>query len=163
MNLRVIALAASAAAASLLPLAVMPADAAGSMYMNPEQVKWGDAPPVLPKGAKIAVLEGDPGKAGPFVMRLKVPANYRIAPHWHSKDENLTVVSGTFYLGEGDKPDAKAAHAIKAGGYHHLPANTHHYAFAKGGEAVVQVHGDGPFDITYVNPADDPSKAAAKK
>ena len=133
----------------------------GHVMMNTADVKWGPAPPNLPKGVKIAVLYGDPGKAGPFVMRLKMPANYKIAPHWHSRDENLTVISGTFYLAEGDKMDTKGAHAMKAGGFHYLPGKTHHFAYSKG-PAVVQVHGEGPFDITYINPADDPSKAAKK-
>ena len=132
------------------------------IYMNPNEVKWGDAPPVFAKGAKMAVLAGDPGKSAPFVARLMLPANYKIAPHWHSADEDLTIISGTFYLAEGDKLDTKNAHAIKAGGFHHLPAKTHHFAFTKG-PAVVQINGMGPFDITYINPADDPSKAPAKK
>ena len=132
--------------------------AADAIYMNPSEVKWGAAPAVLPKGAKMAVLEGDPGKEGPFVARLKMPANYKVSPHWHSKDEDLTVISGTFYLAEGDKLETKHAHAIKAGGFHHLPAKTHHFAFSKG-PAVVQINGQGPFDITYIDPADDPSKA----
>ena len=136
--------------------------AADAIYMNPSEVKWGAAPPVLPKGAKMAVLEGDPGKEGAFVARLMMPANYKVAPHWHSKDEDLTVISGTFYLAEGDKLEKKHAHAIRAGGFHHLPAKTHHYAFSKG-PAVVQINGQGPFDITYIDPADDPSKAPAKK
>ncbi|MGZ5038155.1 MAG: cupin domain-containing protein [Usitatibacter sp.] len=137
------------------------ADAASSpIYMNPSEVKWGAAPPVFPKGAKMAVLEGDPGKAGVFVARLMMPANYRIAPHWHSQDEDLTVISGTFYLAEGDTLDTKHAHEVKAGGFHHLPAKTHHFAFSKG-PAIVQINGMGPFDITYIDPKDDPSKAAA--
>jgi hypothetical protein len=131
-------------------------------YMNPGEVKWGDAPPVFAKGAKMAVLSGDPGKAAPFVARLMLPANYKVAPHWHSADEDLTIISGTFYLAEGDKLDTKGAHAIKVGGFHHLPAKTHHFAFTKG-PAVVQINGMGPFDITYINPVDDPSKAPAKK
>jgi hypothetical protein len=155
-------IAASAGIALLLPAAAWAADAAtGAMYMNPSELKWGDAPPVLPKGAKVAVLSGDPFKAGAFVMRLKVPASYKIAPHWHSIDEDLTVISGTFYLGEGDKLETKGAHEIKAGGFHHLPAKTHHFAYSKG-PAVVQINGMGPFDITYIDPKDDPSKAAKK-
>jgi hypothetical protein len=161
MNMRRIFLLASIAATPLMPGFAAAADAAGSMYANPDQLKWGDAPPVLPKGAKVAVLQGDPSKPGPFVMRLKTPANYKIAPHWHGRDENLTVISGTFYFGEGDKMDMSAhSHAMKAGAFHHLPANTHHYAYSKG-DAVVQVHGEGPFDITYVKDSDDPSKAGA--
>jgi len=139
---------------------VWAADSMMSMYTNPADVKWGPAPPVFIKGAKMAVLQGDPGKEGVFVARLMVPANYKIAPHWHSKDDDLTVISGTFYLAEGDTmdmKDMKHAHAMKAGAYHHLPAKTHHYAFSKG-PAVVQINGVGPFDLTYINPADDPSK-----
>lgn len=132
----------------------------GQIYMNTSDVKWGAAPPVLPKGAKMAVLSGDPGKDGPFVARLMVPGNYRIAPHWHSRDEDLTVISGTLYLAEGDKVDTKNAHAMKVGAYHHLPAKTHHFAFSKG-PAVVQINGQGPFDITYINESDDPSKMPA--
>lgn len=151
------------AAAVLASSAAWAADMAmtpGQIYMNPGDVKWGPAPPVMPKGAKMAVLAGDPGKEGTFVARLMVPANYKIAPHWHSKDEDLTVISGTLYLAEGDKLETKGAHAIKTGGYHHLPAKTHHYAYSKG-PAVVQINGQGPFDITYINEADDPSKMAA--
>jgi len=156
------ALAASLCAALLVAPQVMAADNPASMYMNPNQVKWGDAPPVFMKGAKMAVLMGDPGKAGPFVARLQVPASYKIAPHWHSQDEDLTVISGSFYLGEGDKMETKGAHEIKAGGFHHLPAKTHHYAFSKGA-AVVQINGMGPFDLVYIDPKDDPSKAAEAK
>ena len=130
------------------------------MYMNPGDLKWGEAPPTLPKGAKIAVLSGDPGKEGMFTARLKVPANYKIAPHYHSTDEDLTVISGTLYFGEGDKMETKGGHAIKPGGFHHLPAKTHHYAWSKS-ETVVQISAKGPFDIVYINPDDDPSKKAA--
>ena len=133
-----------------------------AMYMNPSEIKWGDAPPVLPKGAKMAVLSGDPGKAGPFVARLQVPASYKIPPHYHSTDEDLTVISGSFHLGEGDKMETKGAHEMKAGGFHHLPAKTHHYAFSKGA-SVVQINAMGPFDIVYIDPKDDPSKAADAK
>jgi len=144
--------------ATILAAPALAADA--GMYMNPTDLKWGDAPPNLPKGAKIAVLSGDPGKPGPFVGRLMVPANYKIPPHYHSTDEDLTVVSGTLYFAEGDKMETKGAHAIKAGGFHHLPAKTHHYAFSKA-PTVVQINANGPFDIVYINPDDDPSKAAA--
>ena len=133
------------------------ADMGGQVYMNPKDVKWGEVPPNLPKGAKIAVLSGDPGKPGPFVGRLMMPAGYKIAPHYHSTDEDLTIISGTFYLATGDKLEAKNAHAMKAGGFHHLPAKTNHYAFTKT-PTVVQINAMGPFDIVYLNPADDPSK-----
>src|SRR5258706_15653885 len=130
--------------------------------MTPPEIKGGDAPPVLPKGAKMAVLSGDPGKAGPFVARLQVPASYKIPPHWHTTDEDLTVISGSFFFAEGDKMEMKGAHEIKAGGFHHLPGKTHHYAYSKG-PAVVQINANGPFDIVYIDPKDDPSKAADMK
>ena len=147
-------------AAAIAMLVAGSAFADGAMMMNTKDIKWGAVPPVLPKGGKIAVLNGDPFKPGPFTLRLMMPANYKIAPHWHTKDENLTVISGTLGLGLDDKMGGEV-HDLKAGGYHYLPGKTHHYAIAKG-QTVVQVSGDGPFDITYLNPADDPSKMAKK-
>ena len=127
-------------------------------FISPTDIKWGDAPPSLPKGAKIAVLQGDPGKAGPFVIRMLAPSGYKIAPHWHTQDEQLTVISGTLYVGLGDKFDKRAAHTLPSGGFHALPGKEHHYAFTNG-RTIVQISGNGPFDITYINPADDPQKA----
>jgi len=124
--------------------------------------QWGEAPPMLPKGAKFAVLQGDPAKPGPFVIRLSTPAGYKIAAHSHSRDENVTVISGTFMLGLGDKFDAKALKPMKAGAFGSIPGKTNHFAMAKTA-AVVQVHGEGPFDLTYVDARDDPQKMAARK
>ena len=132
-----------------------------AVHINPGSIKWGDAPRSLPKGAKLAVLYGDPSKAGPFCMRLMTPAGYKIPPHWHSQAEAVTVISGTFYLGMGDKMDAAAAQPLKAGGFHYLPPKEHHFAFSKAA-SVVQLNGEGPFDITYIN-ADDDSQKAAKR
>lgn len=146
--------------AAAFAMLVATSASADSTMVNSKDIKWGAVPPVLPKGGKIAVLNGDPFKPGPFTLRLMMPANYKIAPHWHTKDENLTVISGTLGLGLDDKMGGEV-HDLKAGGYHYLPGKTHHYAIAKG-QTVVQVSGDGPFDITYVNPADDPSKMAKK-
>jgi quercetin dioxygenase-like cupin family protein len=122
-------------------------------------LQWGAAPPVLPKGAKLAVLQGDPTKPGPFVMRLSMPAGYKIAPHSHTQTENATVISGTFMVGMGDKYDAKAMKPMKAGAFGSIPGKTNHYAMAKT-HAVVQIHGEGPFDMTYANAADNPPAAA---
>jgi hypothetical protein len=123
-------------------------------------VKFGPAPPVLPPGAQLAVLHGDPGKKGPYAMRLKIPDGYKIAPHWHSNDEELTILTGTFVLAMGDKA-GENPHPMEVGAYHFLPAKMHHSASSKG-ETVIEIHGNGPFDLHYLNPADDPSKAAAK-
>jgi quercetin dioxygenase-like cupin family protein len=125
----------------------------------PDGIKWGDAPPVFNKGAKMAVLYGDPSKSGLFIVRLKVPANYKIMPHTHPTDENVTVVSGSFAVGMGDKLDPKAK-AMPAGSFFSMPANMHHYAFSTK-ETIVEVSAMGPFQITYVDPKDDPSKAGA--
>ncbi|HEV8312627.1 MAG TPA: cupin domain-containing protein [Burkholderiaceae bacterium] len=137
--------------------------AADEMAMtSPGEMKWVDAPPSMPKGAKIAVLHGDPGKPGPFTMRLKVPAGYKVAPHTHTQAENLTVISGALYLGMGEKMEMGKAHALKAGAFHYLPGKTPHYAFTKS-PTVVQAHGEGPFDLNYIHPADNPDKSAVKQ
>jgi quercetin dioxygenase-like cupin family protein len=130
------------------------------VLLPPAGIKWGAGPPVFEKGLSFAVLSGDPGKAGLFVVRLKMPAGYKIAPHWHPTDEHVTVIAGTLALGMGDKLDAAAAKDVPAGSYALLPAEMHHYAVARTA-ATVQVHGNGPFALNYVNPADDPSKRVA--
>lgn len=127
------------------------------LFLNPQDLSWENAPPSLPKGATLSVLYGDPHKKGPFVMRITTPASYTIPPHWHSKAENLTVISGTLHLGDGDHLDQSKAQALLPGGFHYLPAKSHHFAFTKG-PAVVQIHGEGPFDIFYINPKDDPRR-----
>jgi quercetin dioxygenase-like cupin family protein len=124
--------------------------------VNSRDLKWGAAPPVFPKGAQMAVLSGDPGAKGTFVVRLKMPAGYKIAAHHHPTDEYITVISGDFALGMGDKLNtAKSAH-LAAGGFAEAPARMNHFAWTKGG-AVVQVSSEGPFALIYVNPADDPT------
>ncbi|HKQ78096.1 MAG TPA: cupin domain-containing protein [Blastocatellia bacterium] len=127
----------------------------------PGDLKWGPAPPALPPGAQIAVLAGDPTKAGPFTIRVKFPDGYKIMPHWHPTDENITVIEGVLGMGTGEKFDQSAAHELTAGSFARMPKGTRHYAWAKG-ETVVQVHSDGPFVVNYVNPNDDPRKQAKK-
>ena len=117
--------------------------------------QWGPAPPMLPAGAQIAVLNGDPGKAAPFTVRLKFPANYAIPAHSHPTDENVAVVSGTMYMGMGNKLDKTAGEALGVGGYTVVPANTNHYAYTKT-ETTILLFGIGPVDFKYVNPQDDP-------
>lgn len=125
--------------------------------VQPEEIKWGPVPPVLPAGAKMAVLSGDPAGTGFVTIRLKMPAGYQIPPHWHPTDEHVTVISGSLGIGMGDKLDKQQSKTLKAGGYGIAGANMHHFAWTKTG-AVVQVDLLGPFQITYVNPADDPSR-----
>jgi quercetin dioxygenase-like cupin family protein len=130
--------------------------------ITPADVKWGQPPPSLSKGAEFAVVSGDPGKAGPFVIRLKFPAGYKVAPHWHPTDEHVTVLTGTMALGMGEKFDEGAMKELSAGSFALMPAEMRHFAIAKTA-ATIQVHGMGPFVLNYVNPADDPSKAGAQK
>ena len=138
------------------------APAATHVLTTPAELKWGDPPPVLERGASFTVVSGDPSKPGLYVIRLKMPAGYKIAPHWHPADEHVTVISGALSLGMGDKMDTATMKAQPAGGYALLPAEMHHYAMAKTATEI-QVHGTGPFALTYVNPADDPSKRMSSK
>ncbi len=127
------------------------------VMVRPDDVKWGPAPPVLPAGAQAAVLAGDPSKAEPFVIRVKLPDGYKVPPHWHPTDENVTVLEGTFLMGKGDQFNAESATALPAGSFVRMPKELRHFAQAKG-ETIIQVHGMGPFQFTYVNEADDPRK-----
>jgi Domain of unknown function (DUF4437) len=120
-----------------------------------EEVSWSPGPPTLPTGAQVAVLFGSPAETGPFVIRLKFPAGYDVPPHWHSKDEHVTVLAGAFGMGTGEVLDRDAAPLLAAGSFVGIPARMPHYAWTDQ-ETVVQINGMGPFDITYVNPKDDP-------
>jgi uncharacterized RmlC-like cupin family protein len=120
-----------------------------------DKVQWGPAPPHLPAGAQAAVLEGNPSAKGPVTLRLKFPANYSIPAHWHSMTERVTVLSGALHVGMGDKLDRKASQTLEAGGFVSLPAKMNHFAWTAS-PTVVQISLEGPFDIVYVNPADNP-------
>jgi quercetin dioxygenase-like cupin family protein len=129
------------------------------IFITESEVVWKDAPPVLPAGAKIAVLEGDPAKPGPFTLRLQFPAGYRVPPHWHPADEHVTVISGSVAIGMGETFDEAALKELGVGGFAMMRTGTRHFARSKDG-AVIQLHGIGPWGLTYVNPADDPRGAA---
>ena len=120
----------------------------------PKAIKWQPLPLGGP-GVTVAVLSGDPEKAGPFVFRIKSPAGARVPPHWYPGDEHLTIVSGTFAIGMGDVYDAKALKTMPTGSYALLSREMHHFALSKT-STIVQVHGMGPFQVNFVNPADDP-------
>src|SRR6266542_6490701 len=132
----------------------------GHIMVTPDQVKWGPAPPSLPPGSQLAVLEGDPSKAGvSFTIRARMPDGYKIPPHWHPNDENVTVVQGMLMIGMGDKFDESAGSELPTGSYALMPKSVRHFAWAKG-ETIIDVYGIGPFAITYVNPSDDPRRKA---
>lgn len=134
---------------------------AGSHASSQPELKWGPAPAVFPAGAEMAVLQGNPGGTGEFTVRLRMPNGYRIAPHTHPTDENVTVISGTFLVGMGSKFDAKSMLTLHAGGFVTAPAQGAHYAEAQG-RTIVQVNAIGPFALTYVNPADTPHATSSK-
>lgn len=127
------------------------------ILLNKNKLVWKDGPPSLPKGAKIAILEGDMSKEGPFSVRLSLPANYKISPHWHPAIEHVTVVQGDFYMGAGENFNKGGATKLSAGGFAVMPIKYAHFAFTKG-ETIIQLHGIGPWGITYINEADDPRK-----
>ena len=127
------------------------------VVVTPADVKWVDAPASLPKGARVAVPEGDPAKDGPFVMRVKLPDGTRIMPHTHPGDERVTVLGGTLYLGMGARFDEKRVTEMPAGAYGRTRAGVQHFGWVKG-ETVLQLHGTGPWAVEYVSPADDPRK-----
>ena len=124
---------------------------------TPADLKWQSGPPSLPPGSEFVIVEGDPSKEAYFAFRLRLPDGYRIPPHWHPVFERVTVISGTFHLGHGDKYDAAKMEALPAGSYFAMPPQSRHFARAEG-QTVVQLNSIGPWEINYVNPADDPRK-----
>jgi quercetin dioxygenase-like cupin family protein len=126
-----------------------------------DKVQWGPAPPALPAGAQIAVLEGNPSEKGTVTLRLQFPANYSIPPHWHSMAERVTVLTGALNVGMGDTLDRKGSQRLDPGGFVSLPANMHHFAWTAT-PTVVQINLEGPFDIFYVKPSDDPQATARR-
>jgi quercetin dioxygenase-like cupin family protein len=125
------------------------------LMLTAGELKWVDASAMLRPGAEIAVLYGDPKKAGPFAMRLRFPAGFRMPAHRHPADEHVTVISGTLHLGQGEKPDAAKAKALSAGSFVLVPAGTPHYGWFSE-QTVLQLHGTGPWGVAYIDPADAP-------
>ena len=144
-----------------LPMSSVAAQEHKAIVVTPDATQWSPAPASLPVGAKLAVLEGDPTKPGLFTMRLSIPDGYRIPPHFHPVDEHVTVISGTFQVGMGDSFDATKLSTLPAGTFGLLPAGMRHFAQAKGA-TVLQLHGTGPWKLTYVNPADQPKPTSGK-
>lgn len=152
----------SAALAAVIVLAgqstsAQPPSGGSHSVLTPAQIKWGPAPPSLPRGAQAAVLYGDPGKEGIFVLRLRLPAGYKIPPHTHPKPEIVTVVSGAFHVGMGTKADLKRARRLPPGSFFAFDPGMAHFAHVKE-PTVVQLSSTGPWAITYVNQADDPRR-----
>jgi len=128
---------------------------APTLVHSATDIKWGPVPPVLPAGAQLAVLQGNPFGEGTYTLRLKMPDGYTVPPHFHPTDEMVTVVSGNLLFADGDSVDRSKTATLAQGGFATAPANMHHYVIARG-PTIVQVHGTGPFAITYVHPSDNP-------
>lgn len=120
-----------------------------------KELTWGPAPAIFPAGAKMAVERGDPTKSGEFIVRLSFPDGYQIPPHFHPTAEHVRVRGGTLLVGMGDKLDVTAAKPLAMGDTGTIPARMHHFAVARG-STTVSIRADGPFSMTYVNPADTP-------
>lgn len=151
-----LALVTSAAAGQARTGAATAEEAAShALVALPNRISWGPAPAILPSGAELAVLEGDAAKPGPFTMRLRVPDGYRIPAHFHPVVEHVTVIAGTFRVGMGERFDAGKLIDLPVGTFAALEPGVRHFAEARGA-TVIQLHGTGPWSLTYVNPADDP-------
>jgi hypothetical protein len=124
--------------------------------VTPKQLKW-TQPPNLPKGVQVAIVQGKPNESGPYIYEVKYPANYKVAPHSHSDSRTYVVVSGTLYIGEGEKFDQASLKALPAGSVLTYTAGTKHFAASKQPVTFV-VSGTGPSELTYVNPSDNPQK-----
>jgi hypothetical protein len=124
----------------------------------PEKFEWKPAPPSLPPGQDRVVLQGDPSRPGSaYTFRARMPDGYRVPPHWHSVDENVTVLQGTFLMGMGETFDASAGMPLKVGAFATMPKKVNHFVWTEG-ETIIQVHGIGPYTVNYVDPNDDPRR-----
>ena len=154
---------ASVVAAGAIVLGLTSAGTAQDKHVlaTPAQAQWGPAPPMLPPGAQIAVLSGDPTKAQPYSVRLKMPANYAVPAHSHPTDENVVIVTGALTLGMGDELRKGIASntTLRSGGYALMPANMNHFAYTTGAETTIILYGTGPVEFKYVKASDDPRNA----
>lgn len=155
-------------AALVVPLLVTASHAAPTdaqdthVSLNAKELRWVPGPPSMPPGARIAVLHGNPAGAGTFVMRIKTPAGYKWPAHWHSRPQTMVVLSGAAYLGYGERWNGRTSEVMRAGAFHYLPGSTHQHLYTKAA-TVFEVQGEGPYDVNYVNPEDDPQKWAQGK
>ena len=156
-RLPVLAIVVLLSSAAVWPSPAGAADAGSAWLLRePSAIEWRVAD-TLPPGALVTVLEGDPSAEGFFTMRIKMPDGYRVPPHWHSRQERLTVLSGVLNLGQGERFDAAATKPLPAGTYSSMPPGMTHFGWMSG-ETVLQLSTQGPWTITYVNAADDPRK-----
>jgi len=155
--MKTVKIAAIGLAVGLSGFMAAPVSAQEYTGVTPRDIKWQDAPSIGP-GAKTAVIQGDPKSSGPFVMRLKIPPKTTIGLHTHPADENVTVLAGTLYFAAGDKFDRKAAKAFGPGSYFSIAQGKPMFAYSRDREVTLQLHGNGPWGITYLESKDRPAK-----
>lgn len=149
------AVAALAVLAAAAGFAAAPDEKPTHAFVAAASLEWKPGPGSLPAGAKMAVLEGDPTQEGIFTMRLSLPAGYKVPPHWHPAYEHITVISGAFHMGTGETFDTAHGHVLAAGDFGYMAPGARHYAWTES-ETIIQLHGMGPWQIYYVDPANDP-------
>ena len=147
-------------AATLSMAAPGGAHAADALLVTPDQMKW--APVDVIPGGQLAVVSGNPAKNEPFVLEVRWPEGSKIGPHWHTQTERITILSGTGAIGMGDSLDLQRGTPMPAGAYGEMPGKMHHWFVARTA-LVMLIEGDGPFDVNFVRPEDDPTKKAASK
>ena len=155
-----VALLMGATLAALSPslAALAEDDPPGVVQTLPEQIKWTQAPPLLPGGLSASIYGNAQKPTGYYINRVKLPADFKVMPHSHPEESVYTVISGTFYIGYGDKFDPDKLKAFPAGSTFVVPANANHFHWMRSGEAVAQITGIGPNGFDYVDHADDPRK-----
>ncbi|MEZ5935411.1 MAG: cupin domain-containing protein [Alphaproteobacteria bacterium] len=151
------ALIAIAMAPALLASTSMRAEDAHAVIVTPDKVTWSPGPPSLPEGAEMMLLEGHPAEDGPLTLRLKFPAGYEIPAHVHPEIEHVTVLSGRFNAGMGEELDKAGSVELPPGAFVVIPPDMAHFAWASE-ETVIQLHSNGLWGITYIDPSDDPRK-----
>ena len=149
------------AAALCLGIPTTWAQHSAHVMITPSELRWSDVPS-LPPGATIAVIEGSMNEPVPFTVRIRFPANYKLPAHWHPAVERITVLSGTFNMGVGDELDPQKTTPLTPGSIAIMQPKTHHFAWTTT-TTIVQINLEGPFDIFYVNPTDDPQKSRPKR
>jgi len=143
-----VALALSFAVAAL-------AQGTAPVALTADKMQWSPQGALALPGLEQVSLVGDPSKPGPYTIRLKFPAGYKLAPHTHPDPREVTILSGTWYTGYGEQADPALLKALPAGSFYTEPANVSHFVVVRQ-PVMIQVSGTGPSGRTFVKPAINP-------
>jgi hypothetical protein len=134
------------------------AKAASQVIVRPDQLVWN---PLIP-GVEMAVVFGDlEKKGGLYVIRIRSKAEAKVPPHWHVTDEHITVLKGSFWIAHGEQFGVSKLQELKVGAHFMMPAEHRHFGLHKAGN-VIEVFGEAPFIVNFVNPEDDPRRPKSK-